>query len=94
MQNEELRKIQVDLQMARNRYADLYDFAPVGYFTLDARGIIREVNKTGADILGVDRRALPGRPFSRFLSSAEDCAHAPKSTFKTSSANRRGKSAK
>src|SRR5919109_255127 len=48
MQNEELRNAQTELEASRNTYAELYNFAPIGYFTLDARGIIRDVNRTGA----------------------------------------------
>ncbi len=51
----------------RNRYADLYDFAPVGYFTLDEAGAIREANLAGAVQLGVDRESLIGAGFATFL---------------------------
>lgn len=50
----------------------MYDCAPVGYFTLDARGIIREVNKTGAGLLGLDKSLLLGKSFSAFLLDKED----------------------
>jgi len=72
MQNEELRRAQIRLEQSCNRYAELYDYAPVGYFTLDARGIIREVNKTGADLLGLDKHLLQGKPFPTFLLNKED----------------------
>jgi PAS domain S-box-containing protein len=70
MQNEELRHAQVDLAAARDRFIDLYDFAPIGYFTLDARGLVREANLTGAAMLGSDRQTLLGRGFSRFVAPA------------------------
>src|SRR5688572_28497551 len=54
LQNEELQRTQVELWEARNRYADLYNFAPVGYFTLDAQGAIVEANLTGAILLNVN----------------------------------------
>ncbi len=42
MQNEELRKAQIELEESRNRYSDLYDFAPISYFTFDKNGLILE----------------------------------------------------
>jgi len=67
MQNEQLRRSQIALEESRNRYVDLYDFAPVGYFTLSASGLIQEANLTGAVLLGVERGRLRGRRFSRFV---------------------------
>jgi len=67
MQNEELRRAQGELEASRSRYTDLYDFAPVGYFTFDKNGLIVEVNLTGAGLLGVDRRDVINRPFSAFV---------------------------
>ena len=63
MQNEELRKSQELLSQARDRYSDLYDHAPVGYFTLDSYGKILGVNLTGSELLGYDRPFLIGKPF-------------------------------
>jgi two-component system cell cycle sensor histidine kinase/response regulator CckA len=67
MQNDELRRIQGELEKTRDRYSHLYDFAPVGYFTISAKGIIDEVNLTGASLIGIERNALIGKPFSRFV---------------------------
>jgi PAS domain S-box-containing protein len=67
MQNEELRRAQQELEESRDRYSDLYDFAPVGYFTVDENGLILEANLTGANLLGVERAFLIGRPLSRFV---------------------------
>jgi PAS domain S-box-containing protein len=66
-QNEELRRTQVDLAAARDRFMDLYDFAPVGYFTLDDKGVVAEVNLTGAALLGEERKSLLNRRFVRFI---------------------------
>jgi diguanylate cyclase (GGDEF)-like protein/PAS domain S-box-containing protein len=68
MQNEELRRAQEELEASRSRYADLYDFAPVGYFTFDKNGLILEVNIAGAGLLGVDRQRMVNKPFSLFVS--------------------------
>lgn len=67
VQNEELRAAQQKLEESQRRYADLYDFAPLGYFTFDKNGLIREVNVTGAKLLGAERRLLLNKPFSVFL---------------------------
>jgi len=58
MQNETLRQTQAALEEARDRYLDLYEFAPVGYVTLSAEGVIEEINLTGAKLLGRERNAL------------------------------------
>ena len=44
MQNDELRRAQAELEDAQARYLDLYDFAPVGYFTISEQGLILEIN--------------------------------------------------
>jgi len=67
MQNEELRRIQEELEGSRARYFDLYDLAPVGYFTLSEQGLILEANLTAAKLLGVARRALINQPLSHFV---------------------------
>ena len=50
------------LEASRERYADLYDFAPNGYLALDARGIVLDINLTGAELLGLPRPAIVGMP--------------------------------
>ncbi|MHB8124372.1 MAG: ATP-binding protein [Desulfitobacteriaceae bacterium] len=51
-----------DLEESRNRYAALYDFAPVGYVTFDHKGCIQEINLTGASLIGLERSQLIGIP--------------------------------
>lgn len=67
LQNEELRRAQMELDAVRTRYFDLYDLAPVGYFTISTKGIIKEVNLTATTLLGVVREEMDGQPFSRFI---------------------------
>ncbi len=64
MQNQELREAQQQLEDSRNHYADLYDFAPVGYLTVDKTGNIRSINLTGTILLGKNRAFLIGKPFT------------------------------
>src|ERR1700722_16593706 len=66
-QNEELRETQQLLEASRDRYADLYDLAPIGYATLDEKGHIYEINLTGAAILGQVRLRLWNTLFGRFV---------------------------
>ena len=72
MQNEELRKTRDELESSRNQYAELYEFAPVGYFTLDVHGLIEGVNLTGARLLGIERGLLLKRAFISFIAEAAD----------------------
>jgi C4-dicarboxylate-specific signal transduction histidine kinase len=74
MQNRELRETQQELEVARDRYADLYDFAPVGYLTFDPKGYIRELNLTGAAILGTERLHIVDQPFTAWLQRGETLA--------------------
>jgi PAS domain S-box-containing protein len=67
MQNEELRRTQTDLEASRERYFDLYDLAPVGYFTLSEEGLILEANLKVAKLLGVERSTLVKLPLSHFI---------------------------
>jgi PAS domain S-box-containing protein len=67
MQNEELRSAQEEIEESRMRYSDLYDSAPVGYFTFDRNGFILDLNLTGSSLLGIERSFLIKKPFSRFI---------------------------
>src|SRR6202035_1737073 len=67
MQNEQLEQARGETEAALERYTDLYEFAPSGYFTLDRNGTIRQANLTGAGLLGVDRSRLVNRRFGLFV---------------------------
>jgi len=66
-QNDELIKLHYDLEAERNKYYDLYDLAPVGYFTIDPGGTVTEINLTGASLLGLERSVVKGKPFHHFI---------------------------
>ena len=63
-QNQELRETQHKLEETRDRYADLYDFSPVGYVTLSKHGVIKGINLTGAAMLGRERAQIVGKPLT------------------------------
>lgn len=67
MQNEELRNIQVKLQESNDRYSDLYDNAPVSYFTLNTTGFILEANLTATAMLSIHRHHLLKQPFNTLI---------------------------
>ena len=71
MQNAELRKARDDAETALGKYSDLYDFAPVGYFTLNRDGGIREANLTGANLVGIERSRLIGQSFEILIGDEE-----------------------
>lgn len=68
MQNEDLRKANEVNETALKKYTMLYDFAPMGYFTLSKDGTICDLNFTGADMLGESRFALVKSNFKLFIS--------------------------
>ena len=67
MQNETLRQGQVALEESRDRYLDLYDFAPLGYLELSADGMIEEINLTAVALLGGERQKLLRRSFTSLV---------------------------
>src|SRR5438094_5317292 len=62
LQQDQLIEAQQQLEASRDRYADLYDHAPLPYVTLGRSGVIEEINLTGVDLLGLARAVLVGRP--------------------------------
>lgn len=67
MHNRELREAHLELEVARIRYSNLYDFTPVLYFTFDRHGVILEANLSAAALLGKERSSLIGIPFVNFV---------------------------
>ncbi|TDY36067.1 PAS domain S-box-containing protein [Janthinobacterium sp. 75] len=67
MQNDELRAAQAALKNTGELYNRLYDQAPVGYVSMDARGIIIQSNLTASALLAISPEMLPGQPFTRFI---------------------------
>jgi PAS domain S-box-containing protein len=65
-QNRELRESHAKVEESRSRFADLYDFAPVAYCTVDVDGKVKEANLTATAYFGVDRSAITGRPLANF----------------------------
>jgi PAS domain-containing protein len=68
MQNEELHQANETAETALKKYTMMYDFAPMGYFTLDSDGSICDLNFTGAELLGEKRFALVNSNFKLFVS--------------------------
>lgn len=71
MQNAELHRAREDAEAALARYTQLYDHAPVGYFTLDLVGAILQLNLAGARLLGDERSRLVGRAFREFVAPGD-----------------------
>src|ERR1051325_6161601 len=66
MQNAGLREARDQVEEALQKYTDLYDFAPVGYFSIDDEGLILDLNLAGAGLLGVERSRLIKRRLQSF----------------------------
>ena len=75
LQNEELRRAQIELESSRARYFDLFDLAPVGYLTLSELGLILEANFVASKLLGLPRGALVGKWFSAFIAPPDQDAY-------------------
>ncbi|MHC1765204.1 MAG: PAS domain S-box protein [Verrucomicrobiia bacterium] len=69
MQNEELRRARMEAEEAKEKYLDLFDFAPAGHFVWDREGRILELNLAGAALLGLDRSAAMQKRFGQFVAA-------------------------
>jgi PAS domain S-box-containing protein len=90
MQNAQLAQSQAELETSRQKYSDLFDFAPVGYLSLDENGVVLEANLTIAALLGTERRWILNRPFQVHVAAADrDLFHAHiQSTSRTTERDR------
>jgi PAS domain S-box-containing protein len=68
-QNEELRRAQVQLVESRDRYSELYEFAPLAYVTMDRHGSVLESNRMATQMLGMEPRDLRGARFTKFVTT-------------------------
>jgi PAS domain S-box-containing protein len=74
LQNEELQKAKAEVDAALEKYTDLYELAPAGYFTFGADGTIQQMNLTGARMVGIERSQLMGRRFGVLVSTGHRSA--------------------
>lgn len=70
-QNQELRIAQEELEASRNKYVAFFDFSPIPYFTLDAEGMIKEVNLSASNMFGIARGKLIGKRFQSYITLYE-----------------------
>jgi PAS domain S-box-containing protein len=70
-QNTQLIETQQALEETRDRYVNLYDFAPIAFVTISDSGMVREINLTGANLLHRERSRIVGLPFSAFIAASD-----------------------
>lgn len=71
MQNAQLAASQAEIEKSRKKYSDLFDFAPVGYLSIDEDGLILEANLAIATLLGTERRWMINSPFQKYIVVAD-----------------------
>ena len=71
VQNEQLVEMKRSLEQSRDRYVDLYDFAPISYITLDPNGLVLDINLTGSTLLGLERSRIIGAPFYFYVEESD-----------------------
>ncbi|GEM_PF-3479499 len=70
-QNQELKIVEEELEVSRNKYVNLFDFSPIPLFVLDLDGSIKGVNLCASKVLGFDRNKLMGKHFIAYIPIAE-----------------------
>ena len=76
LQNGALQAARHELEVGLARYTEFFDFAPIGYFVLASNGTIRELNLSGARLLGIDRKSLLGKRLAQFIDAGQRGAFA------------------
>ena len=71
IKNNTLQCTNTALMESENRYVHLFDFSPVGYLVISSKGVITEVNSTGAELFGGDKKALLKRNIDSFFPPGE-----------------------
>jgi two-component system CheB/CheR fusion protein len=71
IQNEELRLSRIENESALVRYTELFELAPIGYATLSADGIVRDLNQAGVRLLGRSRSVMVGAPFAALVAAGD-----------------------
>ena len=71
MQADELQRANWNAEDARDRYVDLYEFAPIGYFTINADGVATDVNLKAATMLGIERKNIKQHRFAEFVADKD-----------------------
>ena len=67
IQNEELKRAQVEISELHREFENLYEFAPCGYLTLNPKGLITRANLTAVTLLETTRRFLLHSGFSNYI---------------------------
>jgi PAS domain S-box-containing protein len=67
IRNEQMEDIQHQLEESREKYVELYDNAPVGYLTLNDKGVIEDINKTGSLLLSIESPVLKNLPLNIYV---------------------------
>jgi PAS domain S-box-containing protein len=75
LQNEELQKTQAELAEMARKYSELYEKAPVGFFTFNPKGRIKDLNGTAADLLGMEKKSLLNKYLPFYCSGDGEIFH-------------------
>src|SRR5262245_4931442 len=70
-QADRLHAVHRELELSRQRYSDLFEFAPLAYLVLDRQGLVQEINLTGVQMLGATRAYLVERPLLPYVVEAD-----------------------